>query len=105
MKVVLPLFLLGMVLSQDDFFDDDAPETELPDRDYEIPQEEVEVLDIEAQIEYYMSGTRGFWNGYMEGLYKQKDPYLDDACLDEGMSMQLARIIHSTKGFRVPSLF
>ena len=36
------------------------------------PEEEIE--QMEKEIEYYMSGARGFLHGFMDGLYKFGQP-------------------------------
>jgi hypothetical protein len=52
---------------------------------------------MEVEIEYYMSGARGFLHGFMNGLYKADTPAISDECLDEEMSLKLARVIYSTE--------
>jgi hypothetical protein len=63
------------------------------------PEEEIE--QMEKEIEYYMSGARGFLHGFMDGLYKSDSPDISDECLDEDMSLKLARVIYSTESLHM----
>lgn len=44
-------------------------------------------------MSYYIRGMRGFWFGYIEGLYNVKSAKISDDCLSHDISSKLARII------------
>jgi hypothetical protein len=55
---------------------------------------------METKIEYYMSGARGLWYGFLEGLYNTDNPFIPEDCLDEEMSLKMARIVYSAESFQ-----
>jgi patatin-like phospholipase/acyl hydrolase len=43
---------------------------------------------------YYVHGMRGFWEGYMQGLYNTNKPHhITDMCLNSDISEKMANLI------------
>lgn len=56
-------------------------------------------------VGFYVGGSRGYWFGYVEGLYNFKQPLTNDQCLTPLITDKITTIITDLASFRLSIIF